>query len=72
MDGWIYLWALFFVLLISAVVVLCVVGLKMLRAKQEIKLKNKQKGIQKGIQNNKQNNNQNNKQSNKQNNKQKK
>lgn len=58
MDGWIYLWALFFVLLISAVVVLCVVGLKMLRAKQDIKQKNKQKGNQNKKQNNKQNNKQ--------------
>jgi predicted tellurium resistance membrane protein TerC len=67
MDGWIYLWALFFVLLISSVVVLCVVGLKMLREKQDLKQKNKQKGMQNNKQFNKQNNKQNNKQKNKQN-----
>jgi len=43
MDGPTFLWAFIFVILICAVVVGSVVGLKMIKKKQDIKQKNKHK-----------------------------
>ena len=54
MDGSTYLWAFMFVLLISAVVVACVMGLKMIKNKQDIKKKDKQKQKIKQMKQNKQ------------------
>jgi uncharacterized membrane-anchored protein YhcB (DUF1043 family) len=42
MDGETFLWSLFFVILISAVVLGCVIGLKTLRQKQDKKQKKNQ------------------------------
>jgi hypothetical protein len=42
MDGETFLWSLFFVILISAVVLGCVIGIKTLREKQDKKQKKNQ------------------------------